>query len=173
MKQCTYQHTEVRPVLFKYLNEATTAIQLAIGEFEDESLLALFHKKVKEGVNVHLILSKKSFTKNQEAKLDTLTNIGGQIIWLSDTYKEKLIDCKFGIVDDAAVFTGNYNWRFATINDENFLTVSEGMPTFVRGFKNEFDYLCILNQLSTKHRKPENDILKLLQPNIESLRMIF
>lgn len=163
MKQKTYHHTEIRPILFKYLSEAKTAIQLAIGEFEDESLLALFQKKIHEGVKIHLILSKQFFTKNQEARLNELINNDGQITWLIDSYKEKLIDYKFGIIDSNIVFTGNYNWRLASIRDENFLSISEGMPTFVAGFKSEFDYLCILNQLSTKHQKPDNNILKLLK----------
>jgi len=148
MKQTTFRNTEIRPILFKNLSEAKSGIQLAIGEFEDESLWALFQKKIHDGVKI---------------QLNELINNGGQITWLTDSYKEKLIDYKFGIVDDSIVFTGNYNWRLATVNDENFLTISEGMPTYVAGFKNEFDYLYILNQLPRKHQKPENDILKLLK----------
>ena len=162
MKQISFQNNEIRPVLIKYLTEATESIELAIGWLDDDGIIALLQKKVSEGLAIYLILTERSTQERTKPNLTKLVEMGGRIIWLEEAFKEKLIDFKFGVIDSSVVLTGNYNWGMIP-DPESCLMISEEMLTFVVGFETEFEYLSILNQLPTDEGKPENLILRLLK----------
>ena len=88
---------------------------------------------------------------------------GAEIIWIDETFREKLIDYKFGVIDTAIVLTGNYSWKDKNIQKEETLYITESVSTLASGFEFEFEYLSILNQLSKNEAKPNNPIALLLK----------
>ena len=163
MKQNTFHQFEIRVHLVKYLTEAKSKIHLSIGWLDDNGIEGLLQKKSLEGVEVVLILIKDEDYKKSSSSFDQLKNKGVQIIELDETHREQLIDHKFGIIDSSVVLTGNYSWGYRISPMDDFITVTEGVPTLATGFEMEFEYFRILNQLSRKETKPPNPIIRLLK----------
>jgi len=162
MTQHTFQQAEIIPQLVKHLTAATASIQLAIGWLDDNGVIGLLQKKAIEGLNIKVILINDEKNKSIATDFQLLAQKGAKIIWLDDAYREKLIDHKFGIIDQAIVLTGNYRWGNNKSGKEETLLLTTAIPTLATGFEKEFEYLSIVNQLSKDEPKPSNPISVLL-----------
>lgn len=163
MKETKIHKENIRPKVIKILTAAHQRINLAIGWIGDEGLIGLLQKKAIEGVEVKLILVKDDLTTNQQNTFNQLMQKGVKIVWLDSARRELLMDHKFAIIDDKVVLTGNYTWGQKSSSETDFISISESMQTLATGFKAEFDYLSILNDLPSTETKPINPISDLLK----------
>ena len=162
MLQSTTYQKEIRLITIQQLTAATTSIQLAIGWLNDDGILGLLQKKALQGVTVQLILVAKPDNAANQRSFGELTKKGIQITWLSDRFREHLIDHKFVVIDKSIVLTGNYNWGHRKAPRKEFLTV-HNFPSLAKGFVHEFDYLEIYADLSEEDLRPINPVGKLLK----------
>ena len=163
MKQSTHHQEEIRPVLIKYLADATESIHLAIGWIDEVGLEGLLRKKAFEGVEVILILIEDENYKSKTTALQNMMDRGVQVITLDESQREHLIDHKFGVIDGSIVLTGNYAWGFKNAPKEENTFITEAVPTLANGFESEFDYLSNIEKLDDATVKPSNPIVGLLK----------
>lgn len=163
MKQEITQGNNLMPNLIKELSGAEDSIYLAIGWLADKHLFGLLEKKARKGTNVKIILIKDKENEALATDYQSLTKQGVQLIWLTIAEREKLIDHKFAVIDGKQILSGNYNWGHKNPPKEELLTFHTNSPTLVQGFMEEFEYLSVLNQLSTTTSRPKNTIGELLR----------
>lgn len=163
MHQITTHKKDIRPSVLKALTAAKRSIYLAIGWLGDKSLFGLLEKKALEGLDLKMILQKDSNNEPLKDQYKQLEQQGIQLFWLEKSEKEKLIDHKFVLIDSSMVLTGNYNWGHLNPPPEESLTITKYVPTLVQGFKEEFEYLMVLNQLPKTDPRPRNTIGELLR----------
>jgi len=161
MQRSTFHLDTIRPELIKHLTAATSSIHLAIGWIGDVGLMGLLEKKVLEGVTVILILIQEEASVNPTI-FRSATKKKIKIVWLPETYKEQIIDYRFGVLDEKVVLTGNYGWGGKNAPLENHLTITKAVPSLANGFEKEFEYLNWLNDLE-EDDKPLNPIIPLLK----------
>jgi len=163
MTQLSIQNKEIRPQVVKQLTAATSSILLAIGWLEDPGIIGLLQKKAIEGLDVQLILVNDEKSKAKEREFQLLVQKGAKVVWLDNTFREKLIDYKFGIIDSMTVLTGTYSWQGQHFSTDEILYLTHSLPTLAKGFEIEFEYLSILNQLSKEEPKLKNPVTVLLK----------
>lgn len=166
MKKDSFFESDIKANLVKHLAEAEERIMLAIGWLEDSSLLGLLEKKTIEGLSISLLLIQDNNREENEKLLQPLVQKGAKITWLDESEREQMIDHKFVVIDQQTVITGNYNWGYKNAPKEEFITVTEELPTLVQGFMEEFEHLSVLNQLSKTAARTENsqeDLLKKME----------
>ncbi len=163
MTQQLIQKDEIRPELIKQLTKARRSIHLAIGWLEDSGLMGLLQKKALKGIDVKLMLIKEHDQQNTSNTLKQISKQGAKIIYLDDEHKEHLIDHKFVVIDKKTVLTGNYAWGYKNGPVEDELWITSSLPTMAIGYEEEFEYLSIVNQLSTTEKKPPNSTTDLLK----------
>ncbi len=163
MTQFSIQNKEIKPQIVKYLTAATSKILLAIGWLEDDGLIGLLQKKAIEGLDIQLILVNDQKSKTKTKEFQMLVQKGAKIVWLDNSFREKLMDYKFGVIDSMTVFTGSYTWEEQQFSNNQTLYITESLPTLANGFEIEFEYLSILNELSKEEPKIKNPVTLLLK----------
>ncbi len=171
MRKSSFSKSDIKPNLVKHLAEAKERIVLAIGWFDNQSLLGLLQKKTIEGVSINLLLITDKDSIRNKNFLEPLVQQGATTTYLDVSERERMIDHKFVIIDQQTVITGNYNWGYKNAPKEEFVIVTEQLPTLVQGFMEEFEYLSILNQLSKTETRVENSLEDLLK-KMEVLKVL-
>ena len=163
MRSRNYHENEVKHYLAKYLLEATKKIHLAIGWLNDEGILALLQKKAIAGVEVILILiEEENIQKTVLQNLQKGNYRGVQVLTLEESYKERMIDHKFGVIDESIVLTGSYDWGLSGIKNAA-ITITKEMPSLAQGFELEFDRLSKIKPNSKRPKKVVNPTIELLK----------
>ena len=163
MRSRNYHQNEVKHYLAKYLLEATQKIHLAIGWLNDEGILALLQKKAIAGVEVILILiEEEDIQKTVLEKVQKGNYRGVQVLTLEERYRERMIDHKFGVIDESIILTGSYDWGLSG-SKEDAITITKKIPSLAQGFEVEFDRLSKIKPNSKKTKKVVNPTIELLK----------
>lgn len=163
MRSRNYHQNEVMHYLAKYLSEATKKIHLAIGWLNDEGIFALLQKKAMAGVEVVLILVEEDAQKSAQKHLKKGNYRGVEVITVKDSYRERFIDYRFGIIDEAIVLTGSYDWGLSGSSLDAALTITKQVPSLAQGFEVEFNRLANLKPNTKRRKKIINPIIELLK----------
>ncbi len=168
MRSRNYNQNEVIHYLAKYLSEATKKIHLAIGWLNDDGLFALLQKQAMSGVEVVLILLEEddqnlAWKTPQKGILQKGNYRGVKVITVEEAYKERFIDHRFGIIDDAIVLTGSYDWGLSGSSKDAALTITKQVPSLAQGFEVEFNRLSTLKPSAKRTKKVVNPTIELLK----------
>lgn len=147
------------------LNQATTAVDLALFVFSEQPLSNILAAKHRQGVEIRALIEPDYAYKSYSEGLDMLgvalaqsEQVGdpgycrfeaGNIPWqqpiktvgIPRLPKGDRLHHKFGVVDHKIVIVGSHNWSQAADenNDENLLVISS--PTVAAHFNREFEQL--------------------------------
>ncbi len=141
-------HIEVEEVYFsnilarllQELNKAKKAIFVAVAWFTNDDLFDMLCMKLKQGVNVELIII-NDYINNWEFGLpfQTFVDLGGKLYF---SEYPSIMHHKFCLIDNETIFNGSYNWTYYAEmrNDENCM-LFKGKPNLIKEFKTEFNKL--------------------------------
>ncbi len=109
------------------LEQARFSIWIANVWFTDKKLIDLLIKKVREGLNVEIILNKnKSLGCREQAKLQEFIDAGGEFYLMNETDGNRMLDKGFCMLD------------YSTIIDDEFEDRTHLEPGFSTYFLREY-----------------------------------
>jgi phosphatidylserine/phosphatidylglycerophosphate/cardiolipin synthase-like enzyme len=100
---------DIRNIILEHLGGARYDIYVAVAWFTDRELFDLIVQKVKQGLNVELILIKDHINLNNSFNYNNFVENGGKLFW--DDHHHK-----FCVIDREVVITGSYNWTYKASN---------------------------------------------------------
>jgi hypothetical protein len=121
------------------LISANKSIHVAVAWFTNESLFDILLDKVREGVNVELIINNDHINNHQNGlDFNEFIRIGGKL-YFADT--SRLMHHKFLIIDNLSLISGSYNWTYNAEyrNTENIILFES--KEVVERFEEEFYFL--------------------------------
>jgi tetratricopeptide (TPR) repeat protein len=130
--------SNIREVIKKKLEEASSSVRIAVAWFTDKELFDILILKSKKGIQVELILNDDHINSGSEINFEYLFANGGKVYHPKDY--NNLMHNKFCVIDNNLVLNGSFNWtNKANHNNEN-LIILQGTET-AQKFINEFNVL--------------------------------
>jgi len=133
-----FPNQESEKKLIKYLNMATTTLDICVFTISNDHLantLSALHKK---GIKLRII-SDDECVNNQGSDINTFAKEGIPV--RTDDDKKAHMHNKYVIVDSKFVITGSFNWTVSAVkaNQENLVVVEN--DEVVKGFNDNFNML--------------------------------
>lgn len=114
------------------------SIYISVAWFTNKELIGLLTDKVKNGLDIQVIVSDDIINKRQNPK--DFINTGGKFNILP-TISSKFLHNKFAIFDNEVVISGSYNWTyFAEYKNHESIIITDSQ-TIVKQFNIEFKKL--------------------------------
>lgn len=130
----------IRPEILTELSKAKSDIKVAMGWFTNEDLFDALCEKVKNGLQVELIIL-NDFINNRKNGLNFqhFIDIGGHFYFGKDEYPMHNKTC---IIDQKVLINGSYNWTyFAESKNEENTIIHEDDPALIAAFLSNFERL--------------------------------
>lgn len=136
----------IRETYLDLLQEANTSIRVAMAWFTDKEIFDLLCEKVKNGVNVEIVISDDeiNFAKGIDFKI--LIHKGGSIKKVCSDDEYSLMHNKFCIIDNVLVISGSYNWSYQAQRNFENIVVYRSKPDVTNKFLAEFNKLRALSE---------------------------
>lgn len=120
----------IRDRIADELIQAKHNIWIAVAWITDPALFQVLENKVREGVNVELVIadleSQRSIIKSSNSVLPfhKLIELGAKVFYMN-SYYQQLMHHKFAVLDTKTVITGSYNWTITAskYNFENIVII--------------------------------------------------
>jgi hypothetical protein len=168
MEAKSYFNDNIKLAICEELSKATKEIYAAIAWFNDREIYEILLDKVKNGVDLNLIIAndENNFHPDYGLPFKELSDLGGKIFKLITD--NTLMHHKFCVIDGHTLITGSYNWTYAanTKNLENVIVLENNIKlnqAFIQCFneilENEFRYI-----------EEAIEVLGLMQDEIETLK---
>ncbi len=122
------------------IHQAQTSIDLQMYVFTNEQIALELIDASKRGVNVRVILEKRTQSYNLEKIVDALKQGGVEVCWASEKYK--LTHTKMMIVDDKTVFVGSTNFsKSALLENREASVILQGniVKEFIDVFQTDWE----------------------------------
>ena len=127
--------------IIHHIENAQSDIKICVAWFTDFEIYSKLVGKLKEGLNIEVIVSNHKFNKKSRVDFKDFLKFKGKVGYignLDDSSRDRLMHNKFCIIDNNIVITGSYNWSFkARMNDENILVIKDD-NSLTKQFENKF-----------------------------------
>ncbi|MCM4171851.1 hypothetical protein DHD32_10190 [Arenibacter sp. TNZ] len=127
--------------IINHIENAQSDIKICVAWFTDYEIYSKLVDKLKEGLNIEVIVANHKFNKKSRVDFIELLKYNGKVGYignLDDSSRDSLMHNKFCIIDNNIVITGSYNWSFkARTNDENILIIKND-SSLTEQFENKF-----------------------------------
>ncbi len=111
----------IKDCLINELNNASSSILVAIAWFTDKELFDILCSKIKEGLNVELIITYDEINISSSFEYQKMNQIGGSFKY----YEGSLMHNKFCIIDLKTTITGSYNWSYQSKHNRENISVTQ------------------------------------------------
>lgn len=168
MEAKAYFNDNIKQAICEELAKSTKQIYAAVAWFNDRDIYDILVDKVKNGVELNLIIANDINNSHPDYGLPfkELSDLGGKVFKLITD--NTLLHHKFCVIDEHTLITGSYNWTYAanTKNLENIIILENNIKlnqSFIQCYKdileNEFKYI-----------EEAIEVLDLMQDEIENLK---
>ncbi|KSA13478.1 phospholipase D-like domain-containing protein [Maribacter dokdonensis] len=126
------------------ITNAQFDIKVCIAWFTDFDIYKSLVKKVKEGINVEVIIANHKHNKKSRVNFKELLKYNGKVSYignLNDGLRESFMHNKFCIIDNIRVVTGSYNWSYKARKNEENILVLDNNQTLANKFIEKFNEL--------------------------------
>ncbi|OIN56230.1 phospholipase D-like domain-containing protein [Arsenicibacter rosenii] len=124
----------IKDFILREINKAKYTIWIAVAWFTDRDLANLLYKKVKEGLNVQIILNDDEINSVLKEKLKSHFEVF--LAPVNDKFS-KLMHNKFCVIDLEKIIHGSYNWtNKAQYNNETISIIENRLEA--KKFANQF-----------------------------------
>ncbi|WP_218599192.1 phospholipase D-like domain-containing protein [Polaribacter sp. NJDZ03] len=127
--------------IIHHIENAKSDIKICVAWFTDFEIYLKLVAKLKEGVNIEVIVANHKFNKKSKVDFKEFLKFNGKVGYIgniNDSSRDSFMHNKFCIIDSDIVITGSYNWSFkARMNDENILIIQND-DLLTKQFENKF-----------------------------------
>lgn len=119
-------HDDLQAIVLNALEEAQSQLRIAFFNVRLTQVRSLLEKKLKAGVDIHVILDKKQQDKSYNTMGEDLVKLGIKVTLVENTNAtDATMHNKFTIIDGQKVLTGSANYSYTALNvsDEDLVVI--------------------------------------------------
>jgi hypothetical protein len=122
--------------IIRELKKARYSIWLANIWFTDNDVYKLLLEKLKEGLNIEIVLSRNPLSVYENAKIQKFIDLGGEIFIINE-YKNKN-DNQFCIVDYSTIINNGFRTEHRLKPSQGSIFLKETQETLIEQYINEY-----------------------------------
>lgn len=148
---------KIQNVIQQELFAANHSIKICVAWFTNDLLFQPLLPKLKDGVEIDIILNKDDINLSVTNKIDfeKFKQMGGRLHWNTS---KKLLHHKFCIIDGRIVIAGSYNWTNKAEYNHEDITVYTDEQNTLSHYESVFEKLLQEHPELNKNRKQNSDI---------------
>lgn len=121
------------------LKKARFSIWLANLWFTDKAIYDILIEKVKEGVNVEVLLDTNApLNHTEQSKIQKLTNTGGEFFLTNETKQHQVLNRGFCMIDFSTIIDNDFDCKPPISEGFNTYFMKEYPKTLVNHYVNEY-----------------------------------
>ena len=131
--------------IISLIDTADSSLDVEIYVFSSQDVMDALIDAKNRGVNVRVIMEKRTMSNTNQETFDYLRNNGVEVRWASTAYK--LTHSKFIIVDGKKVFVGSHNFSNSALNynrEASVIITGEAVEEFIRVFEQDWSIAQIM-----------------------------
>lgn len=149
---------DIRNIIVEDLKKAKFDIYVVVAWLTDVELFTILLDKVKNSIEVTIILVDDSINRNNGFDYDSFVERGGTIYWSNHHHK-------FCIIDRRTLITGSYNWTYAAhkrVGRENILVIKDN-DALIENYSLEYQ---ILKKNAQKHVIHQEEKIRFIEKSV-------
>jgi phosphatidylserine/phosphatidylglycerophosphate/cardiolipin synthase-like enzyme len=130
----------IKPILLKEIESANFLIYAAVAWISDFDIIKVLTEKMKQGVQVELIINDDDTFVKRRKVFEEFRNTGGRLfLYKNESNDKSLMHHKFCVIDLSTTITGSFNWSFSasSIHKENIIIARDNIQ-FSKTYAIEF-----------------------------------